>query len=192
MNSMSLDHQDALQELMNVAMGRAARELAILLGLPVTLSIPSVRRATDAELLAIQQAHSDSYFVRQPFDGDAVGEVISVLSRSGCIDVARLLRGEDQAPDDLSEALLASAGILSGASLQGFLQSLSIDTTLGSPLLVDPSTEPAWLTHDWGLALLIEIAFEVQNLAFTSKTLICMADEGLERVLHQVDELLQA
>ncbi|CSI85082.1 chemotaxis protein CheC [Vibrio cholerae] len=47
---LSADHKDALQEFMNISMGRAASKLATLLNLHVTISVPNIRVATEEDM----------------------------------------------------------------------------------------------------------------------------------------------
>lgn len=64
---LSADHKDALQEFMNISMGRAASKLATLLNLHVTISVPNIRVATEEDMRALQSYAADYYYTRQSF-----------------------------------------------------------------------------------------------------------------------------
>ena len=91
------EQRDALQEIANLAMGRAAARLALLLGHFIVLSVPRVRvvKATDAgdALREMTGIHDNVTAVRQGFRSDIKGEAI-VLCRTASI--ARLMSVVDR------------------------------------------------------------------------------------------------
>lgn len=189
---LSADHQDVLQELMNISMGRAASKLAVLLGLHVTLTIPSIRKATEDDLLGFASSEDDSYFTRQSFHGDIDGEVLTLLSKKGCDEIVGILQGtKDNVSDSLiQESLLDISNILSGASLQGFTKQLDLTTQISPPMLFMPSQQVLPVSQ-WHLALLIEIAFRIEHAKFEAKTVVCLDEHGLEQMLSHLDQLLE-
>jgi chemotaxis protein CheC len=113
------EQRDALQEIANLAMGRAAARLALLLGRFIELSVPRVRvvRAADAgaalrEMTGIQE---NVTAVRQGFRSDIKGEAL-VLCRSA--GVGRLASLVDRAFGDDVFGERASRVGASGAGAQ--------------------------------------------------------------------------
>ncbi|WP_104403086.1 chemotaxis protein CheC [Vibrio penaeicida] len=185
------DHKDALQELMNISMGRAASKLATLIDLHVTLSIPNIRVANDDDLLEIEKLESTHYFTRQSFFGGIDGELITLLSKEGCHKVVLSLNEETESAsvDLIADSILDVSNILSGASLKGLSQQMELTTKIHSPVIFEPSKQPLPLS-DWHLALIMEISFIVEEASFEAKTVVCFADNDLENVIEQLDELM--
>ncbi len=185
------DHKDALQELMNISMGRAASKLATLIDLHVTLSIPNIRVANQEDLFDIEELEVTHYFTCQSFFGGIDGELITILSKEGCHKVAVSLNEdmEHVSPHLVADAILDVSNILSGASLKGLSQQMDLTTKIHSPVIFVPSKQPLPLS-DWHLALIMEISFLVEEASFEAKTVVCFADNDLENVLEQLDELI--
>lgn len=186
------DHKDALQEFMNISMGRAASKLATLLDLHVTISIPSISVATADDLEQLQSYEADYYYTRQSFFGGMDGELVTLMSRCGCEQIVSDLKqstGDDQDVVSLEESILDISNILSGASLKGLCQQIDIKTKIQPPVLFYPSTQPLPISQ-WKLSLIMEISFLVEKASFSAKTIICFADNELDKVLIHLDELM--
>ncbi|ASG01901.1 chemotaxis protein CheC [Vibrio anguillarum] len=190
--ALSEDHKDALQEFMNISMGRAANKLATLLNLHVTISVPSIGVATDEDLAQLQSYEADYYYTRQSFFGGMDGELVTLMSRKGCEQIVSDLKqstGDAQDVVSLEESILDISNILSGASLKGLCQQIDIKTKIQSPVLFYPSTQPLPISQ-WKLSLIMEISFLVEKASFSAKTIICFADNELDKVLIHLDELM--
>jgi chemotaxis protein CheC len=189
---LTADHKDALQEFMNISMGRAANKLAILLNMHVAISVPNIRLATDEDLKKLQQAENDFYYTRQSFFGGMDGELITLMSREGCqqvVDDLNVARGDLGDSVSIEESMLDISNILSGASLKGLCQQIEVKTKIQPPVLFEPSKQPLPVS-EWKLSLIMEISFLVEKASFAAKTIICFADKELDRVLAHLDELM--
>jgi chemotaxis protein CheC len=189
---LSADHQDALQEFMNISMGRAANKLATLLNLHVTISIPSIRVATAEDLERLQSHQADFYYTRQSFFGGMDGELITLMSREGCqqvVDDLNQVQSDGLDKIGIEESILDISNILSGASLKGLCQQIELKTKIQSPVLFDPERQPLPIS-EWKLSLIMEISFLIETASFSAKTVICFADKELDRVLARLDELM--
>lgn len=193
MTTLSDDHKDALQEFMNISMGRAANRLATLLSLHVTISVPNIRLATEDDLQNFQVCQDDYIYTRQSFFGDMDGELITLLSRSGCRQVVsdfnKAKGGDEEAEISLEENILDISNILSGASLKGLCQQIDARTNIHPPVIFDPSTQILPVSQ-WKIALIMEISFHIEHAAFSAKTVICFTDTELDRILTHLDELM--
>lgn len=188
----SADHQDALQEFMNISMGRAANKLATLLDLHVTISVPNIRLATDEDLARLKKSEMDYYYTRQSFFGGMDGELITLISRLGCQQVvADLNRVKGYTSDSINvdESILDISNILSGASLKGLCEQIEVKTKIQPPVLFEPSKQPLPVS-EWKLSLIMEISFLIEKDSFAARTIICFADRELDRMLERLDELL--
>ncbi|ASA54787.1 chemotaxis protein CheC [Vibrio gazogenes] len=189
---LSADHQDALQEFMNISMGRAANKLATLLDLHVTISVPNIRLATDEDLARLKQSESDYYYTRQSFFGGMDGELITLISRLGCQQVVADLnrvKGHTSDAINVDESILDISNILSGASLKGLCEQIEVKTKIQPPVLFEPSRQPLPVS-EWKLSLIMEISFLIEKDSFAARTIICFADRELDRMLERLDELL--
>lgn len=127
------EQRDALQEIANLAMGRAAARLALLLGRFIELSVPRVRvvKAADAgdALREMTGIHDNVTAVRQGFRSDIKGEAI-VLCRS--VGVGRLMSLVDRTFGDgmhggmatQDELVFDVANVLMGACVSSILDEL--------------------------------------------------------------------
>jgi len=190
---LSEDHKDALQEFMNISMGRAANKLATLLNLHVTISVPNIRLATTEDFEHFQSNESHYIYTRQSFFGDMDGELITLLSRKGCEQVVsdlNYIKGCDDSDEiGIEESILDISNILSGASLIGLCQQIEVKTKIHPPVIFEPMKQPLPI-HQWKLSLIMEISFLVEKASFSAKTVICFADKELDRVLVHLDELM--
>ncbi|ELL7123021.1 chemotaxis protein CheC [Vibrio cholerae] len=189
---LSADHKDALQEFMNISMGRAASKLATLLNLHVTISVPNIRVATEEDMRALQSYAADYYYTRQSFYGGMDGELITLMSRCGCEQVVNDLNHSKGMADGLvsiEESILDISNILSGASLKGLCQQIELKTKIQPPAIFDPTHQPLPILQ-WRLSLIMEINFLVEKASFSAKTIICFADKELDKVFAHLDELL--
>lgn len=184
------DQRDALQELMNISMGRAANALARLIGTKVTLSIPHIIAVTPDDF---NQMLTDkrACYTRQSFIGGVKGEVLTILSEQGCSSIAELMEFELPLNEDShSELLLELANILAGACLTGFSEQLNLNAKLSMPTVFLPekclNTEAKWAS-----TLLMEVEFKVEASQFDSRVVICLESLSVETLLTSLAALLE-
>ncbi len=193
MKTLSDDHKDALQEFMNISMGRAANKLALLLDLRVAISVPNIRLATEDDLKNFQVCKDDYIYTRQSFLGDMDGELITLLSRKGASqiisDLNKAKGGNEREEISIEENILDISNILSGASLKGLCQQIDIRTHIHPPVIFDPETQILPVSQ-WKVALIMEISFHIEHASFSAKTIICFTDTELDRVLAHLDKLM--
>ncbi|MEN8512172.1 chemotaxis protein CheC [Burkholderia sp. RS02] len=199
------EQRDALQEIANLAMGRAAARLALLLGRFIELSVPRVRvvKAADAgdALREMTGIHDNVTAVRQGFRSDIKGEAI-VLCRSA--GVARLTTIVDRTfgdgvyggmatPDEL---MFDVANVLMGACVASILDELGRKPVffppglLGSNVSFDDVFQPPELA--WSVALLLEVNFGLEDHAFRAHFVMLMAEDSIRLMGDALDALLSA
>ncbi|EMY6818883.1 chemotaxis protein CheC [Vibrio cholerae] len=185
------DHKDALQEFMNISMGRAASKLAIILNMHVIISVPNIRVATEKDMETLQSFVSDFFYTRQSFYGGLDGELITLISRRGSERVVSDLNSDPQYRKviSLEESILDISNILSGASLKGLCEQIELKTKIQPPELFDPIRQQLPITQ-WRLSLIMETDFLIEKSEFSARTSICFANEDLNRVFAQLDQLL--
>ena len=191
MNSLLVEEQrDALQELMNISMGRAANSLARLVGTKVTLSIPKIVAVTPTEVSFLLQVE-DVWYTRQSFIGQIGGEVLTILSKSGCDSIGGLMGyGTPLEENALSELLLELANILAGACLLGFSEQLGLCAKLNMPTLFFPKSQQG-AQMNWASTLMMEVEFKVEASQFESKVVICLEHKSVDTLLQALNRLLE-
>ncbi|MCA7894341.1 chemotaxis protein [Burkholderia cepacia] len=199
------EQRDALQEIANLAMGRAGARLALLLGRFIELSVPRVRvvKATDAgdALREMTGIYDNVTAVRQGFRSDIKGEAI-VLCRTASI--ARLMSVVDRTfgegvyggmatPD---EVVFDVANVLMGACVASILDELGRKPVffppglLGANVSFDDVFQPTELA--WSVALLLEVNFGLEDHAFRAHFVMLMAEDSIRLMGDALDALLSA
>ncbi|KAG8154882.1 chemotaxis protein CheC [Burkholderia catarinensis] len=199
------EQRDALQEIANLAMGRAAARLALLLGRFIELSVPRVRvvKAADAgdALREMTGIHDNVTAVRQGFRSDIKGEAI-VLCRTA--SVARLMSVVDRTFGDgvyggmatPDEVVFDVANVLMGACVASILDELGRKPVffppglLGANVSFDDVFQPTELA--WNVALLLEVNFGLEDHTFRAHFVMLMAEDSLRLMGDALDALLSA
>ncbi|SJL83987.1 chemotaxis protein CheC [Vibrio palustris] len=192
---LSAEHNDTLKELLNISMGQAADKLARLLNLHVTLTVPAIKLVDKSELDKIEEMEEAYHFTRQSFYGGMSGELVTLLSKKGGRVIAAEMnqldaqQAEDMPSILVDDCLLDISNILSGASLKGLCQQIELNLKIQPPTIFKPSEQQHRLS-EWKTPILMEVDFIIEVAEFQTKTIILFADNGLDQVLVQLDELL--
>ncbi|MGA1801869.1 chemotaxis protein CheX [Rhizobium sp. HT1-10] len=165
--------RDALTELVNIGVSRAAASLRKMVSKQVLLSVPSVEIVTRASAAALigQRESEDLIAVQQQFDGAFSGRALLMFPESNGLRLVRAMVGDDMEQDEVvsmeSEAL-AEAGnvILNGClgSMANMLQQ-SLKMTLpdvrrgNSEMLFDVASNPV----EESFVLFLYINFSVRD-----------------------------
>jgi chemotaxis protein CheC len=128
--------RDALTELVNIGVSRAAASLRKMVGEQVLLSVPSVEVVTQgvAARLIVERESNRLVAVRQDFEGAFSGRALLIFPEDKSLELVRAVAGGELAADEVAEMeeeALAETGnvILNGclATIANMLQrSLSI------------------------------------------------------------------
>ena len=198
---LTTDQSDALQEVVNIAMGQAGDRLARTLDVFVELSVPRIRLVHVSEIVKTVRAMVNDReaitAVRQSFYDHLCGEAIVLFGASGCLDLA-VLMGYATDLDALGEQelLLDVGNILIGACISGIGAQLQADLSFSPPSIMaeyaslDTVLVPENLS--WEYSLLVEVNFTLENSNFKSHLLILMAEEGIESLRESLEQLMAA
>ena len=112
---------DALTELVNIGVSRAANSLREMVGKEVVLSVPRVElvaRERAVQILCEREARK-LVAVHQTFDGDITGRVLLIFPETKSLEIVRVVAGADLSLEDvidLEQEALAETGniILNG------------------------------------------------------------------------------
>ncbi|HEM7838070.1 TPA: chemotaxis protein CheC [Burkholderia multivorans] len=199
------EQRDALQEIANLAMGRTAARLAVLLGRFIELSVPRVRVVHAAEagraLREMTGIDDNVTAVRQGFRSDIKGEAI-VLCRSA--GVGRLMSlvertfggGTHGGMATQDELVFDVANALMGACVASILDELGRKPVffppglLGTNVSFEDVFQPTVLA--WSVALLLEVNFGLEDHAFRAHFVMLMAEDSIRLMGDALDALLSA
>jgi chemotaxis protein CheC len=194
------DQSDALQELSNVAMGRAGKSLSNLLDTFVVLSIPRVRVVGVSEVAdaVANMANAPEIVtaVRQAFFPKVRGEALTLFGPQGCREIADLMGHEGELADSQEqELLLDTANILVGAVLNGLGEQMETEFSYTPPSILAVKTPLRELLDadklDWNCALLVEVNFSLDERNFTCHMLTLMPEQSVETIRETLDEMLE-
>ena len=194
------DQNDALQEVVNIAMGQAGDSLARILGHFVELSVPRIRLVSVKDVINTVSEMVDNDVeisaVRQAFSHSLRGEAIVIFAQRGADDLADLM-GYDADLDHSAEQelLLEVANLLVGAVINGIAETLETDLTFSAPSLMAERTpldrvlNPEQLS--WSHALLMEVNFTVENRDFKCHLLMFMTEEAIDTLRGILDGFME-
>jgi chemotaxis protein CheC len=119
--------RDALTELVNIGVSRAAVSLRKMVGHPVSLTVPSLEIVSRAEAATLieQREAGPLIAVRQDFDGAFSGRALLIFPERNSLALVKAVAGEDlsdSALDALEDEALAETG---NVVLNGCLASMS-------------------------------------------------------------------
>lgn len=199
------DQRDCLQEVINVAIGRAGDTLARFLKVFVRLSVPRIRLMAANQLVGLVESPDLSdvlvSVVRQGFSGvsrlDIRGEGVAIYTGTSFRELADLL-GHGEGDADLSEAELLCdiSSMLMGSCLSNIAQQFAGEVVFSAPstlLLQRPLPELTELVSiEWEAALLIEIDYTLERGTFRCTVALLMPNDAVARLGTMVDKLLEA
>ncbi|PHS19567.1 MAG: response regulator [Kangiella sp.] len=176
---------DAMQEISNVAMGRAGDVLARFLDVFVELPIPKVNHIELTELhMALQFSAQDETVssVCQGFIGPGLsGEALLIFNDSSFKNIASLMKYNGEINEKIElELLMDIANILVGACLQGISDQLDINLSQGHPIVLGQHLKVKELidnnVKNWDKALSIEINYRIENKGINCDLLLLFTE----------------
>jgi chemotaxis protein CheC len=194
----SAERRDALAELVNIGVGRAAGILNEILATPIRLSVPEVRLfgpGEEAAILALLSPNRVSA-VRIGFGGSFVGSASLVFPPESAASLVALLTGEAEAEEeDLDSIRVGTLSEVGNIVLNGVMG--SVTNVLGERLEYDLPEylegEPSRLVERGPIEclLLATTRFEAAGAEIAGEILLLFASGTLDRLLQSVDRALQ-
>jgi chemotaxis protein CheC len=104
-NALSELQLDALTELVNIGVSRAATSLREMVGEQVHLSVPNVRLVTRAQAIATlgEQETDRLVAVHQVFEGDITGRALLIFPETNSLELVRAVTGGELPLEDIIE-----------------------------------------------------------------------------------------
>lgn len=196
---LKVSFRDALREVTNVAMGRAAALLAKVLGVFVQLPVPQVNIFEVSELhMTLVDAQRGERFsaICQGFIGEAIaGEALLLFHDSEVNDMARLLGWQPKNEAETSEMLLDLASILIGACLAGVAEQLDLRFSQGHPQLLGQHASLDQLiqvnAQRWRKTLAVEISYSLEGHAIHFDLLLLFTEDSIKRLTGKIGYLME-
>lgn len=195
---LNLDQQDALREVINIALGRAGDSLARFLDVFVELSTPTLHfgEAGDLaqELASGVAGQQKITAIRQAFAGQLRGEAVVLFSDEGVDNLAHLLGYESSLGQPRRQEVVLDIGtIVVAACVNSIAEQLSHQTLFSAPsILAEHDTLSVFLagTRRWKYALVMEVQLALRAQRFACKLLIFTTADSLQPLADGVDRLL--
>lgn len=165
--------RDALTELVNIGVSRAAASLRKMVGKQVLLSVPSVEVVTQQAAAALigQRESDDLVAIRQEFSGAFAGKALLIFPEDNCLDLVRAIVGDEADAADVAslkdEALAETGNVILNGCLGTIANMLDRSLQMSLPrvlygdgkALFDVGVEPS----NQGLVLFLYINFSVRD-----------------------------
>lgn len=96
---------DALTELVNLGVSRAAKSLREMIGQQVLLSVPSISVVNRSQAVSLLMAREEAKLVavHQVFEGDITGRVLLIFPETKSLELVRAVAGGELALEDIIE-----------------------------------------------------------------------------------------
>jgi chemotaxis protein CheC len=171
--SLSELERDALTELVNIGVSRAAAGLRQMVGEEVLLSVPSIEVVSYRTAVALlgERESDELVAVRQDFSGAFAGRALLIFPQSNSLELVRAVVGDDMPAEELPtmvhEALAETGNIILNGCLATMANMLrqSLDMTLPEVLRGDGADlfELASQVDEDGFVLFLYINFAMQH-----------------------------
>lgn len=194
------DLRDALREVTNVAMGRAADLLARLLNTYVVLPIPVVnlleRSELNMALSSVRDVSSVSIVCQGFFGARISGEALLIFNDTSFADIAALSNYSGElTPEVELELLMDIANILIGACLKGLAEQLDVAFSQGQPVLLGQHLSIDDLLRNsssvWQQALTVEIPYRLEGHNVDCDLLLLFTEDSLKVLEDKIHYLME-
>jgi chemotaxis protein CheC len=160
---------DALTELVNLGVSRAALSLRTMVGEEVVLTVPAISTVTPdqaAEMIGGPRI-GELVAVEQVFDGDFAGRALLIFPQANSLDLVRAVSGIELAPAELAdmapEALCETGNILLQACLSTIANLLHRTLGISVPHLVRGRAQDLFPRAAKGVVVFIYINFALRG-----------------------------
>lgn len=173
--AISLDEleRDALTEIVNIGVSRAASSLRKMVGRQVLLSVPSVEIVTQAAAASLigQRETEDLVAVKQEFEGAFSGRALLIFPETKSLELARAVMGDEASTEQVleleNEALAETGNVILNNCLGTMANMLKQSLKMSLPEIVRGSGEHlfdhAADADKSALVLFLYINFSVQD-----------------------------
>ncbi|RDI57344.1 chemotaxis protein CheX [Microvirga subterranea] len=165
--------RDALTELVNIGVSRAASSLRKMVGEEVLLSVPSIEvmNPHDAARLIGEREIDDLVAIQQQFEGAFSGRALLIFPEATSLDLVRAIIGDDVPPDQIAEmeqeALAETGNVILNGCLATMANMLKRSLNISLPEVIRGDGARLFASSQEssndGLVLFLYINFSVRN-----------------------------
>ncbi|MBI2381348.1 MAG: hypothetical protein HYV16_11405 [Gammaproteobacteria bacterium] len=184
---------DAIHEMLNIAMGRAANAIACLMDVLVEMSLPLIRFDRLGNLMreAIRNDEKalDKVFIRQSFYGPFKGEVLAAYDRDSCRHISMMMGLDGSNSQAQDELLLDLSSVLIGACMNCFTELMDIQLGYSAPSILPPDRFRSILNQAGAMDLeliVLEVHMAIKNHPIASDLIIGMSAESMLQMKERV------
>lgn len=178
-----MGYEESLQEIVNIAMGQAARQLADLLNLFIHLPIPQVKLISTAQLqqkMGQWLEAEGNMVVSQGFIGSSIsGECLIHFLQDDISRIAPLMGFDEEVGEDRQSLLIELSSMLSGTLLLGLSDLLGLRFSRSHPALVKPSESSLLNQEQPQQALSVSLAYTIPSQQIQCTLLLLFTDASL-------------
>jgi chemotaxis protein CheC len=165
--------RDALTEVVNIGVSRAASSLRKMIGEEVILSVPAIEimAPQDAARLIGERETDELVAIQQQFEGAFSGRALLIFPKATSLDLVRAIMGGDVPPDEIAEmeqeALAETGNVILNGCLATMANMLKRSLDVSLPEVVRGDGARLFILEqersDDGLVLFLYINFSVRN-----------------------------
>jgi len=192
--------RDALTEIMNIGVSRAASNLRKMIGDHVHLSVPSIEVVNQrrAARLISEREISELVAVRQGFSGPFSGRALLIFPETNSLELVRAVTGGDLSAQEVvdmeHEALAETGNIILNSCLATMANMLKRSLTMTIPEILRGSGESLFEVSDEsggdGLVLFLYIDFAVRKRDIRGYIAVMMDIPSLEILRDLLGEFI--
>jgi len=161
--------RDALAELSNIAMGKAANSLRQMIQSEVLLAVPSIDILTGAAAAQLvgKPDNPKLVAVRQDFAGAFSGRALLIFPERNSLELVRAVVGRHLPLEDIAdlanEALAETGNILLNSWVAAIANLLKSGLRMSLPMVVRGDSSHMFESASSGLVLFLHIKFEIRQ-----------------------------
>ena len=191
--------RDALGEIFNIVVGRAASSLSQMVNDEVLLSAPCVtivNREQAAKILLGKELRQFST-VSQTFNGAFDAEAMLVFPEKNALEIVRLMVGPHMSIEELSEyeqeAMCEIGNIILNACMSSLadILSISFDSTLPLHRFGDTDSLPLFGGDEAHMVLLLQVDMIISQQHIQGHLLFLLSVNSMCNLLYCLDQYLQ-
>lgn len=193
--------RDALTELVNIGVSRAAVSLRKMVDAHVVLSVPSIEivTRTTAATLIRERESGDLVAVRQDFSGPIAGRALLIFPEGNSLTLVRAVAGDELSSTELEdikeEALAETGNVLMNGCLASIANMLQRRLTLSLPQVIRGDGQVLFelSTNTWneGVVIFLYINFAINDRDVRGYIAMLMDLASLSALKVLVGEFIQ-
>lgn len=191
--------QDALGEIFNIGVGRAAAGLSLIVNDEVLLSAPRVQLIPSSDVHHTLIGREFQYFstVSQFFSGPFDAKAVLIFPEANALTIVSHMLGDGIPPDELSEyeqeAMCEVGNIILNACISALadLFKVSIEGSLPEHQFCN-SESISFADLNQNVLLVLQVDMSICQEQIEGRLVFVLSVSSLESLIHHVDEYLKA